>query len=113
MKTILTILLITLSCYACRTIKPTKVVEPLITEGSIFTLDSNQTKGLATSRLYAFPYTPDTIPVILFVADTSIRGHGTTFSINGYNVINKYLNHLKQPLPERLIVWMAVRRKER
>lgn len=80
------------------------------------------------------PYTNkipvDTIPVAILITDTSMSSHPYTIEgyqteigeaiyynkQDGWKVTQKktiYLNDKKQPLPDRLIVWMAIRRKER
>lgn len=105
MKKLLFALLILL--VACKTSKPVK------TNVGLFTPDSSG----VLNALYIRSYPPDTIPVIIYAVDTTLRGmYVPLICINGYSVgryNQTYLNVLKQPLPERLIVWMAVRRKER
>ena len=70
----------------------------------------------------SFVSTNPSSPIVLYgyqviktETHTDHRSHGDPFyiCIGCEQTTITYLNHLKQPLPERLIVWMAVRRKER
>jgi hypothetical protein len=73
----------------------------------------NDTSGI---RIWRFAHEMiDTVPVVMLVSDTAT---GITQLMFGYSVCDRsllskcrYLNSQKEPLPERFVVWMAVRRK--